>query len=312
MSAVLSLTPSYYEALKRLTLELAGVQLGDNHEFLIESRLSALARREGFEGLNSLIEELFATGQSRLAIHVVSALLERDTHFNDDYGSLNDIVTICLPSLYARYKGQTIRILSYGCSSGQESYSLAIAIHKARHNFPDMGIEIIGVDYPSLAIDRARTGRYTHFEVQRGLPIRDLITYFDPSGEDWIIKDALRNMVQFKDFHLLSSINELGTFHISTFRNKLDLYSSPAQVRIMRGLANAISPYGFLVLGHHETLGGLNFGFDQHPNIGSLWQRREIIIEEPIDPTLKVPTERTTFESAKRRHSSFKDDIAQI
>ena len=59
MRSALSLTPSYYEALKRLTLELAGVNLGSDHAFLVETRLSTLARNEGYESLNEMIEELF-------------------------------------------------------------------------------------------------------------------------------------------------------------------------------------------------------------------------------------------------------------
>ena len=84
MSGVLSLKPSYYEALKRLTLELAGVHLGDDHAFLVETRLGVLARQEGYQNLNKMIDDLFGQGQSRLAIKVVSSLLERDTHFNPD------------------------------------------------------------------------------------------------------------------------------------------------------------------------------------------------------------------------------------
>jgi len=289
MSAVFSLKPSYYKAIKRLTLEMSGVQLGDNHEFLIETRLSSLARQEGFEGLSELIEELFATGQSRLAMHVVSALLERDTHFFDDRESLDDIVDICLPELQKQHPGETIRILSYGCSSGQEPYSMAIAIDKAKHNFPDLNIEIVGVDYPSLAIDRARLGRYTHFEAQRGLPIRDLIRYFDQVNEDWGVNDTIKSKVTFTDFHLLSDPSSLGLFHITSFR-------SPAKIRIMRGIASVIHPMGFLVLGCNETLGGLNFGFDSFGDKGCAWQRRENPeIEEIIDLNVKVPTDRKTF-----------------
>lgn len=311
MSAVFSLKPSYYEAIKRLTLELSGVQLGENHEFLIETRLSSLARQEGFEGLNQLIDELFATGQSRLAMHVVSALLERDTHFFDDRQSLDVITEICLPELQKSNPGETIRILSYGCSSGQEPYSLAIDIDKAKENFPDLNIEIVGVDYPSLAIDRARAGRYTHFEAQRGLPIRDLITYFDQVGEDWVIRDIVKSKVTFTDFHLLSEPSSLGHFHIASFRNRLNLYSSPARIRIMRGLASIIHPLGFLVLGCSETMGGLNFGFDSFGEKGCAWQRREAPIveeEEIIDPNVKVPSDRKTFHDAAPMSKNSGDD----
>jgi len=132
VSAVLSLNPSYYEALKRLTLELAGVNLGTDHAFLIETRLSGLARTEGFDSLDDMVEELFKSGQSRLAVQVVSSLLERDTHFYTDRSSFDKLENVILPLLHPIHKGGTVRILSFGCSSGQEPYCLAMTLDKIK------------------------------------------------------------------------------------------------------------------------------------------------------------------------------------
>jgi chemotaxis protein methyltransferase CheR len=310
MSAALSLKPSYYEALKRLTLELAGVNLGGNHEFLIETRLSALARQEGYDNLQMMIEELFASGQTRLAVHVVSALLERDTQFNDDAESLDDILGTVLPVLHRLYKGSTLRILSYGCSSGQEPYSLAMAIEKNKDLFPGLKYEITAVDYPSVAIDRARAGRYTHFDVQRGLPIADLIRFFDRAGEDWIIKDSLKDKVEFKDFHLLSNLDALGEFHLVVFRNRLAHYSAPAQIRVLRELASTVRELGFLALGRGEGVSHLNFGLDPVKGLPHMLRKREVIIEEEVDPNIKVPNGRTTFEGAKRRFNRARTELS--
>ena len=301
MSGALTLKPSYYEALKRLTLELAGINLGQNHEFLIETRLSALARKEGYDSLPVMIEELFGSGQTRLAVHVVSALLERDTQFNSERGSLDNIVNEILPVLHRLYKGSTLRILSYGCSSGQEPYSIAMAIEKNKDLFPGLKYEIIGVDYPSLAIDRARAGRYTHFDVQRGLPIKDLLQFFDRESEDWVVKETLRDKVQFTDFHLLSKLDALGQFHLVVFRNRLARYSPPAQIRVLRELASVVRELGFLALGSCEGVSDLNFGLDAVDDLPNILRKREVIIEEPVDPNIKVPNGRTTFEGAKKR-----------
>jgi len=197
---------------------------------IIESKFF-MAGLEGYDSLPLMIEELFGSGQTRLAVHVVSALLERDTQFNDEGESLNDIINDVLPILHRLYKGTTLRILSYGCSSGQEPYSIAMAIENNIDLFPGLKYEIVGVDYPSLAIDRARAGRYTHFDVQRGLPIKDLVKFFDRIGEDWVVKKNLRKKVEFTDFHLLSKLNALGEFHLVVFRNRLGRYSAPAQIR---------------------------------------------------------------------------------
>lgn len=305
MSAVLSLNPSYYEALKRLTLELAGVNLGSDHAFLIETRLSSLARDEGFDSLTMMVEELFKSGQSRLAVQVVSSLMERDTHFYTDLPSFNKLDDVILPLLHPIHKGGTIRILSFGCSSGQEPYCIAMALHKAKEKYTDVKFEITGIDYPSAALDRARIGLYTHFDVQRGLPIRDLVKYFDREKEDWRLKEHVREAVNFKETHLLSNLDDLGDFHVVLFRNALPHYSSPAQVRVLRGLSTLVKPLGYLLLGSDETLNHINYGFDPLARQNGIFRKREEKIEEVIDPTIKQPNGRTTFEGTKRKRKDI-------
>jgi len=306
MRNALTLNSSYYEALKRLTLELAGVKLGADHAFLVETRLAEVARREGFDTLDAMIKELFNTGQTRLAVKVVSSLVERDTHFFRDRESFDLLENTVLPQLHRVHKGGKIRILSFGCMSGQETYGIAMTIERMKDQLKDLEIEIIGVDYPSQALDRAKAGRYTHFEVQRGLPIKDLITYFDRDKEDWIIKPALRKMVSFKDVHLLSSLDELDDFHAILFRGNLPHYSGPAQVRVLRGLSTRVKPFGYLILGSGETLEHINYGFVTIENAPSLFRKREDPPEEIIeDPNIKKPTDKKTFERAKRRKNKM-------
>jgi chemotaxis protein methyltransferase CheR len=311
MSRVLSLNASYYEALKRLTLELAGVNLGSDHAFLVETRLSALARREGFDSLDALVSQLFSTGETKLAVQVVSALLERDTHFNKDPKSFHRLTEDILPALYKVRGGGHIRLLSFGCAAGQEAYGMAMAFERVKADYPEMRIEIVGVDYPSTALDRARAGRYTHFDVQRGLSAHDLVKFFEPAPEanstDWVIKDSLKEHVRFEDVHLLSSLGTLPKFHGVLFRGALPHYSAPAQVRVLRGLASLVLPYGFLLLGSNETLNDINFGFDEYGEGRGLYQKREDVVEEIEiieDPDVKKNNGRTTFEGTKRKKSA--------
>ncbi|NNE59085.1 MAG: hypothetical protein HKN36_13340 [Hellea sp.] len=270
MSDVLSLKPSYYEALKRLTLELAGVHLGEDHAFLVETRLGALARQEGYQSLNKMIDDLFGQGQTRLAVKVVSSLLERDTHFNPDPKGMKAIEEFLFPQLLSLSGSDRIRILSFACSSGQEPYSLAILADKFQKSHPNFSFEILGVDYPSPSLSRAQEGIYTHFEVQRGLPIRDLITYFDRVGENWCIKDVLRESVSFREFHLLSKLDSLGQFDLVLFRNSLAHYSSAAQIRVIRSLSSIVKAERYIMFGAEEALPTSGYNFDPiegHPHV---------------------------------------------
>lgn len=303
----LSLAPSYYDALRSLTLELAGINLGANHAFLVETRLSRLARDEGYESLDDMINELFNTGGSRLAVQVVSALTERDTHFYKDKPAFKRLREIVLPDLHRKRGGGRVRLLSFGCASGQEPYGMAMIAHQMRDQLEGLKVEIVGVDYPSQALDRARLGRYTHFDVQRGLPVKDLIDYFEPDNTDWVVKEHIRETVEFRDIHLLSKLDTLEDFHAVMFCGSLPHYSAPARVRVLRGLSGLVKENGFLILGKGENLSQMNFGFDRvNPDEPSLYKKREVIIEPEIDPNLKVPSDRKTFEKTKKKRKKLK------
>jgi len=145
------------------------------------------------------------------------------------------------------------------------------------------------------------------FDVQRGLPIRDLVTYFDRHAEDWIIKDHIRKAVTFKETHLLSNLDALGEFDVVVFRNALPHYSSPAQVRVLRGLSSLVKPLGYLLLGTDETLSHINYGFDSLARQPNVFRKREEKAEIIEDPDIKKPSNRKTFEKAKRRLKDMGD-----
>ncbi len=289
MGSVRSLESGYYEALRRLTLEIAGVKLGSNTDFLVETRLSALARQQGYSSLEALISELFTDGNTRLAVQVVSALLERDLRFFDDKAGFASLSKIIWPRISAAFAGDKIKILSYGCATGQDAYSLAMTLSDIEDAFPDLapqaGFEVTAVDYPSRALARATAGRFTHFDVQRGLPARSLVKHFTRDGEDWVISDRLRKRITFQEFHLLSNPEPLGQYHLVVMRNALARYAPSAQMRILRSLAPALETGGYLMLGSREGLGDLNFGLDPVENCPGFYKRRATRYSED-EPTL--------------------------
>jgi chemotaxis protein methyltransferase CheR len=310
MRGGLTLDASYYDALKRLTLELSGVALGDNHAFLVETRLARLACEEGYPTLEAMVDELFHNGGTRLAVQIVSTLTERDTHFFKDTTAFEHLRDVVLPDLYAKRGGGRVRLLSFGCASGQEAYGMAMTLTQMEDEMPGLKVDVVGVDYPSQALERARAGLYTHFDVQRGLAARDLVAYFDPverkeGGSDWRVKPELRERVEFRDIHLLSKLDKLEDFHAVMFCGALPHYSAPARVRVLRGLSGLVREHGYLILGKGESLSQMNFGFDRVLEGPGLYQKREIIVVPEIDPTVKVPTNKKTFDRTPRRRKKL-------
>ena len=303
MRGALTLRPSYYEALRRLTLQLAGVRMGSDHAFLVETRLANLARREGYASLDAMVEELFSSGQARLAVQVVSSLVERDTHFNHNPASLDTLFDIALRDLAQKRGGGRLDLLCHGCGSGQDAYSVAMRAlsPQGRDVLGPTELHIVGVDYPSQALERARAGRYTHFEVQRGLSARDMVTYFTPdpapNSTDWLASDALRAHVSFPDMHLMSDRMDKDRFHIILFRGALGQYTNPARIRLMRSLSLCLKPYGYLVLGSDEEVGGEAFGLEAVDGAPGLYRKPEV----EVAPVGKQPNGRTTLDGAKKR-----------
>jgi len=234
-----------------------------------------------------LIADLFTDGDTRLAVHVVSALLERDLRFFDDKPGFSALSKRILPLISSDFAGETIRILCYGCATGQEAYSLAITLSDIQESFPALapqnGFHITAVDYPGRGLTRAGEGRFTHFDVQRGLPARSLVKHFTRDGEDWIISDRLRSNMDFKEAHLLSTQDTFGKFHLVMMRNALSRYAPGAQMRILRFLAPVLETGGYLMLGTKENLNDLNFGLDPVRDCPGFFRRRATRYSEDGD-----------------------------
>lgn len=255
MSEVLSMPDGYYDALKRLTEEVAGIVLEDDYKFTIETRLSVLARLEGFPSLIEMVQSMFKSGDSRLAIKMVASMLVRDTHFFRDKASLLSLSDFILPRLHKIYGARPIKILIVGCNSGQEAYSAAIMADKLKKDkLPDLNVELTAIDYPSQALELAKLGRFTHFDVQRGLAVRDMLSYFAKVGEDWVINEQIRNKITFRETHLLRMPDDLGRYNVIICRDVLSWFKPRVKNAFTRKIAKHIVNRGYMLIGSDEVL----------------------------------------------------------
>ena len=122
-------------------------------------------------------------------------------------------------------------------------------------------IEIIGTDLSTEVLEKAKAGIYTQFEVQRGLPINQLLKYFTQTGDTWQINANMRSMVQYRKLNLLENFSALGQFDIVFCRNVLIYFDNATKIDILGRIAKQLAPDGFLVLGAAETVVGLTEAF---------------------------------------------------
>jgi len=248
-----------YEYLRRFLRERSGLVLSVDKHYLLESRLLPVARRAGLAGLAELVHRLLSNDCEALAAEVVEAMTTNESFFFRDKIPFEHFRDTIIPRLIAaRSHCRRIRIWCAAASTGQEPYSLALSIKEMGDRLSGWNVEIIATDISSEALRRARSGIYSQFEVQRGLPIMLLLKYFKQTGENWQIGPDIRAMVQFRALNLISDFAHLGVFDLVFCRNVLIYFDQPTKISVLDRLAHNLDRNGYLVLGAAETVVGLS------------------------------------------------------
>jgi chemotaxis protein methyltransferase CheR len=272
------MTPLDYDFLRRCLKQRSGLVLTADKQYLVESRLLPVARKAGYGSLGELVEALKRGGAEALMAAVVEAMATNESFFFRDKIPFEHFRSIVMPALIAaRRNARTIRIWCAAASTGQEPYSLAMCLKDMAQDITGWRIEIIATDLCGDVLEKARSGLYSQFEVQRGLPIQLLIKHFIQAGELWQIAPELRAMVKFRQLNLLSDFSQLGIFDLIFCRNVLIYFDQETKIDVLDRLSRAIGTDGFLVLGAAETVVGLTDSFkvigDKHglyaPNLRS-------------------------------------------
>jgi chemotaxis protein methyltransferase CheR len=234
-----------------------GQQLTMSRRWRIETALSSLLRERGIATLDELITILVMGKEPSLSQRVVEALLNNETYFFRDRSPFDLLQRHALPKLaQSRQKTKRIRIWSAGCSTGQETYSLAMLFADEPQKWAGWTIDILGTDVSSGCVDRARAGIYSQFEVQRGLGINQMIKWFEECPDGWRAVEPLRKPVRFQVHNLLEPPPHPGDFDIVLCRNVL-LYLNPEKKSLaFERIAAAMAPDGWLMLGAGETVIG--------------------------------------------------------
>lgn len=232
----------------------AGLMIGPERAFFVESRLASLARREGEASVESFVARLRAAPEDPLARAAVESLATPETSFFRDRAYFDYLRDELLPELSARRPDGRVRIWSAGCSTGQEPYSLAILAQEHADKFPNLKLEILATDLSARALEKAQSGLYTQFEVQRGLPIRLLIRYFDKLEDNWQASARLRQAVRWGRLNLMNDFDKIGRFDVILCRHVLNYFDAQPRVGILRRLAGALTDDGALMLGAGETI----------------------------------------------------------
>jgi chemotaxis protein methyltransferase CheR len=253
------MSPQEVTVLTELVRRRSGVMIDPDKAYLVESRLAPVARREGFASIRELVQAIATRREERLIWAVVEAMGNTETLFFRDRDPFHQLRDDVLPALA---RGQDpARICSLGCATGQEPYSIAMLLEEERDRFPGLKADILACDLSEACLEKAQSGLYTQFEVQRGLPSRLLIKHFERRDETWALSPRIRQMVRWRRVNLMNDLRGLGRFDMIFCRNVLSFFDEGLRKKVLEQIALAMPDEGFLVLGAKETVMGVTEAF---------------------------------------------------
>lgn len=255
--------PADFELLASTIKSRSGLILTPEKAYLLESRLLPIVRKYNLRTLDELCDVMRKKREEVLLRDITEAMTTNESFFFRDQKPFTMFQKQLLPQLLtSRAAQKKIRIWSAASSSGQEAYSLAMICVEEAAKLQGWKVEIVGTDLSREMVERAKSGIYTQFEVQRGLPVTHLVKYFTQLGSDkWQIKENLRQMVQFKEGNLLQDLSALGAFDIVYCRNVLIYFDPPTKGKVLNAISRIMSPDGALILGGAETVLGITDRF---------------------------------------------------
>ena len=265
------MTPEAFQFLANMLKQRSGLILTSDKGYLVESRLAPLAKQHGLADLPALITALMR-GNEPLAKAVTEAMTTNETSFFRDNKPFDLFKGDVLPKLIEKKAAaKSIRIWSAAASTGQEAYSIAMILRDDA-KLAGWKIEIVGTDLSEAALQQARSGLFSHFEVQRGLPAQMLVKNFEKVDGAWRIAAPLRAMVQFRHFNLLDNLSSLGIFDVVFCRNVLIYFDVATKAQVLEGITKRMAGHGVLLLGGAETVLGISNALEPVPGSRGLYR----------------------------------------
>jgi chemotaxis protein methyltransferase CheR len=251
---------------------ISGILLKESKSYLVKQRLQPIAERAGCRSFDEFYDLIRANTLPKMEEQIINAITTNETSFFRDKHPFVTFKDQVLPWLGEKIRqrktrtgtrrGPKVSLWSAGSSTGQEPYSLAMVIGEYALDHRHLGIRredfgLLATDISSEALSKAMAGEYTEMEIKRGLSPEQVEKYFAKEGNRWVIKSAIRIMVDFRQVNLIKPFTMLGGFDVILCRNVLIYFDSVVKTRMIQHFYHMLSEGGFLILGVTENLHAL-------------------------------------------------------
>ena len=256
--------PADFDYVRNFVRAQAAIVLEPGKEYLVESRLLVLARKENVKTIDELVQQLRTNPRDELHRRVIDAMTTNETSFFRDIHPFEALKTQILPQLIEKRKGE--RALNFWCgaaSTGQECCSVLMTLADAFPEIFSWNFNFIATDLSLDVLEQARSGRYSQLEVNRGLPAPLLLKHFTQDGDRWIFSEQLRKKIIFKELNLAGDWPFMPQMDIVFLRNVLIYFDADVKKKILGKVRKLLRPGGFLFLGGAETTLNLDDKFER-------------------------------------------------
>jgi len=245
-----------FRLLRDLVHAHCGIHFRDDLRYVLERRLWPRLQALGLDGWRAYYRHLrFEPGRDEELAEATDLLTTNETYFHREPYQLRAFAQEILPDLAARRAGaRRLRILSAGCSTGEEPYTVAILVRDSGL-FEGWDVEVAACDISRRVLASARGGAYGDHAF-RNPEAETMRRWFHLRGGRWVVDDAIRSMVRFFHANLLEprALAQVGGLDVLFCRNVMIYFDLETRRRVLRGFHAKLRPGGWLMLGHSESL----------------------------------------------------------
>lgn len=277
-----------FDCIARIAHREAGLFLPPGKEAMVRTRLAPRLRALDLKDFNSYCTLIQSPGRQGELSAMISALTTNVSHFFREAHHFDMLRENLLPRLHDKaMAGQRIRIWSAGCSKGQEAFSIAMTLRDA--GLPKSAdIRILGTDIDPQVIAHARAGRF-HDSMMTGIPEALRTQFLAPTGSPgemiWKVSDDIAGMVVFRELNLLRDWPMRGEFDAIFCRNVVIYFDANTQDTLWPRFANALTPDGWLFLGHSERISTAGLSYFESRGLTSYQRNTHAVNTQPAGKT---------------------------
>jgi chemotaxis protein methyltransferase CheR len=242
----------------RLLERESGIHLRDSKTALVYSRLAKRLRALRVDSFRNYCRLLDASSDERVTM--LAALTTNVTRFFREPHHFEHLKRFVLPPLLdAARQGAPVRLWSAGCSSGQEPYSIALAVLSLMPDAASRDIRVLATDIDPTMVAKGRKGLYTPAEL-RDVPVELKRRWFEAAPAegrgDLCVNGDLRALVVFHELNLNGDWPMRGLFQAIFCRNVVIYFDEGTQAQLWRRVTPLLAPRGWLYIGHSERVSG--------------------------------------------------------